>query len=148
MGNGKMGFQLNDKDINPTELTQLVRTPKAGGFVSFEGWVRNYNEGHEVRQLEYQAYDVLANEEGGKILQEACEKFDVIQVHCEHRVGLLPLEGIAVWVGASAVHRGPAFDACEYIIDQIKVRVPIWKKEYYINGDSGWVHCEYCAKHC
>jgi molybdopterin synthase catalytic subunit len=64
---------------------------------------------------------------------------------CIHRVGRLALTDLAVWVGVSATHRGEAFDACRFIIDAVKHRVPIWKKEHYRNGDSGWVNCEACA---
>jgi molybdopterin synthase catalytic subunit len=62
-----------------------------------------------------------------------------------HRVGALDVRDMAVWVGVSAVHRGEAFEACRFIIDAVKHRVPIWKKEHYRNGDSGWVNCERCA---
>ena len=66
-------------------------------------------------------------------------------IHWAHRVGALAIGDLAVWVGVSAAHRGAAFDACRYIIDEVKHRVPIWKKEHYVNGDSGWVNCEACA---
>jgi molybdopterin synthase catalytic subunit len=64
-----------------------------------------------------------------------------------HREGTLELGECAVWVGVTAAHRDEAFAACRYIIDEVKVRLPIWKKEYYVNGDSGWVNCERCAAH-
>jgi molybdopterin synthase catalytic subunit len=64
---------------------------------------------------------------------------------CIHRVGALGLSDMAVWVGVSSAHRGEAFDACRFIIDEVKHRVPIWKKEHYRSGDSGWVNCERCA---
>ena len=66
---------------------------------------------------------------------------------CVHRVGLLELGECAVWIGVASPHRDEAFKACRYIIDEIKVRLPIWKKEHYVNGDSGWVNCERCAAH-
>jgi len=69
----------------------------------------------------------------------------VARACCAHRVGTLAIGELAVWVGVSAPHRGEAFDACRYIIDEVKHRVPIWKKEYYQDGDSGWVNCERCA---
>ena len=64
---------------------------------------------------------------------------------CEHRLGDLAIGEVAVWVGVSAPHRDEAFRACRYIIDEVKHRLPIWKKEHYVNGDSGWVNCERCA---
>ena len=72
--------------------------------------------------------------------RDAGEKFDILGTKCVHRVGPLEIGDMAVWAGATAAHRKQAFLACEYIIDQIKSRVPIWKKEYYMDGDSGWVN--------
>jgi molybdopterin synthase catalytic subunit len=62
-----------------------------------------------------------------------------------HRLGELELGEVAVWVGAAAAHREEAFRACRYVIDEVKHRLPIWKKEHYLNGNSGWVNCERCA---
>ena len=66
---------------------------------------------------------------------------------CAHRVGALAIGDLAVWVGVSSAHRDAAFQASRFIIDEIKHRLPIWKKEYYVDGDSGWVNCEACAAH-
>jgi hypothetical protein len=90
----------------------------------------------------------LALREGERILAEAQQRFGVARARCAHRVGPLAIGELAVWVGVSAAHRGEAFDACRYIIDEVKHRVPIWKKEYYQDGDSGWVNCERCAAAC
>jgi adenylyltransferase/sulfurtransferase len=119
--------------------------PACGGYAAFEGWVRNHNEGHDVQRLEYEAFELLAVKEGERIVAEACERFDVEKAACVHRIGNLAIGELAVWVGVSARHRDEAFRACRYIIDEVKHRVPIWKKEHYRNGDSGWVNCERCA---
>jgi molybdopterin synthase catalytic subunit len=119
--------------------------PGAGGYVSFEGWVRDFNEGQDVTRLEYEAFQALAVKEGERILAEALQRFPIKHALCIHRVGSLDLTDMAVWVGVSSAHRGEAFDACRYIIDEVKHRVPIWKKEHYRSGDSGWVNCERCA---
>jgi molybdopterin synthase catalytic subunit len=118
----------------------------AGGYVSFEGWVRDHNEGREVTRLEYEAFEALAEKEGSRIVEAALQRFPIKRALCVHRVGALDLTDMAVWVGVSAVHRGEAFDACRFIIDEVKHRVPIWKKEFYRSGDSGWVNCERCAE--
>ena len=120
--------------------------PDAGAYASFEGWVRNENEGRRVIRLEYEVYDLLAVKEGKKIIREACEKFSVINADCIHREGALEIGDCAVWVGAVSPHRNEAFLACRYIIDQVKIRLPIWKKEHYFDGDSGWVKCERCSE--
>ena len=119
----------------------------AGGYVCFEGWVRDHNEGRAVTRLEYEAFEALANVEGARIVQEAIARYGVRAAACVHRVGSLEIGDLAVWVGVSSPHRDEAFDACRYIIDEVKHRVPIWKKEHYVDGDSGWVNCEHCAEH-
>jgi len=136
-------FSLYDTSI--TCSPENLQNPAAGAYVSFEGWVRNHNEGKEVKSLEYEAYHALANKEGERILQEAKEKFDILESSCIHRIGHLEIGEVAVWVGVIAKHRDAAFLACRYIIDEVKIRVPIWKKENYTDGDSGWVRCEHCA---
>ena len=83
--------------------------------------------------------------EGERIIAEAIARFGVAHAACVHRVGALAVGELAVWVGVSAAHRDEAFRACRYIIDEVKHRLPIWKKEHYLNGDSGWVNCERCA---
>ena len=107
--------------------------------MTFEGWVRDLNEGRPVQALEYEAYVPLAEKEGARILAEAREKFSILALGCVHRVGALSLGDLAVWVGVAAEHRGEAFDACRYIIDQAKSRVPIWKRERYADGSSVWI---------
>ena len=98
-----------------------------------------------VERLEYEVYEPLAVSEGEKVIAEAKQLFPFLEATCVHRAGLLEIGDCAVWVGVSAAHRDEAFQACRYIIDQIKVRLPIWKKEHYVDGDSGWVNCERCA---
>lgn len=117
----------------------------AGAHATFEGWVRNHNDGKSVTRLEYQAFESLANKEASLIMQEARSRFDILDVHCLHRIGSLAVGDLAVWVGVTAAHRNAAFDACRYVIDQIKLRVPIWKKEHYTDGSSEWVNCTACS---
>jgi molybdopterin synthase catalytic subunit len=138
-------FRLSAEPFSGDRLRALLLDPSSGGFVAFEGWVRDHNEGQRVTGLEYEAFAPLAQREGERILIEARERFGVRRVLCVHRVGALQLGELAVYVGVSAAHRDEAFRACRYIIDEVKHRVPIWKKEHYVNGDSGWVNCERCA---
>jgi molybdopterin synthase catalytic subunit len=139
------GFRFTATDIDCTALREELAHRSCGGFCSFEGWVRDHNEGQVVTRLEYEAFEALAVKEGERIVAEAAQRFGVERALCVHRLGSLGIGASAVWVGVAAAHRDEAFRACRYIIDAVKHRVPIWKKEHYANGDSGWVNCERCA---
>jgi molybdopterin synthase catalytic subunit len=138
-------FQFTRAPLATAPLRAELADPACGGYAAFEGWVRDHNEGERVRRLEYEAYEALGLREGERILAEAVERFGVARVACVHRLGELGVGDLAVWVGVAAPHRDEAFRACRYIIDEVKHRLPIWKKEHYVNGDSGWVNCERCA---
>ncbi|MBT8078373.1 MAG: molybdenum cofactor biosynthesis protein MoaE [Gammaproteobacteria bacterium] len=140
-------MRMTTETIDPAALRLQLMDARAGAYAGFEGWIRNENDGRQVLRLEYESYEPVALSEGEKVIAEARERFPVLGAMCVHRSGLLELGECAVWVGVSARHRDEAFLACRYIIDQVKVRLPIWKKEYYANGDSGWVNCERCASH-
>ena len=131
-------FRFSTETLPIATLRAELEDPRCGGYAAFEGWVRNHNEGREVRRLEYEAFAELAVREGERIIAEACARFGVENALCVHRIGDLALGELAVWVGVSARHRDEAFKACRYIIDEVKHRVPIWKKEVYSDGES-WV---------
>jgi molybdopterin synthase catalytic subunit len=138
-------FSFSRAPLDVSALRAALADPACGGYAAFEGWVRDHNEGQRVRHLEYEAYEALAVREAERIIAEAGARFGVAHAACAHRVGDLEVGELAVWVGVSAAHRDEAFRACRYIIDEIKHRLPIWKKEHYVGGDSGWVNCERCA---
>lgn len=138
-------FSFSHSALEPDAYRSWLADPAAGGYASFEGWVRNHNEGQPVTRLEYEAFESLAVKEGERIVTEAIGRFGVLHAACVHRIGSLAIGELAVWVGVSSRHRAEAFAACRYIIDEVKHRVPIWKKEHYLNGDSGWVNCERCS---
>jgi molybdopterin synthase catalytic subunit len=140
-----MSFDLSSKPIEVDFLRKSMMSQDCGGFVTFEGWVRDYNDGKAVLRLEYEAYAELAILEGQRILAEAQDQFPIKDVRAVHRVGMLQLKEVAVWVGVSAVHRGEAFEACRFLIDEIKSRVPIWKKEFFADGTAAWTRCEHCG---
>lgn len=133
-------FRLSDHVLDTTALARELASASAGACVSFEGWVRDHNEGRAVRRLAYQSYAPLALVEGERVLAEAVAQFAIERAICVHRTGELAIGELAVWVGISAAHRDAAFAACRYVIDEIKQRVPIWKNEFYDDGDSGWLH--------
>jgi len=138
-------FSLVRVPLDTAALRAALADRACGGYAAFEGWVRDHNEGRRVRHLEYEAYEALAAREAERILAEAITRFGVAHAACAHRIGDLAVGELAVWVGVSAAHRDEAFRACRYVIDEIKHRLPIWKKEHYLDGDSGWVNCERCA---
>ncbi len=140
-----MSFSIADKAIDAGAAKAAVADPHCGALAVFEGWVRDHNEGQAVERLEYEVYKPLAEKEGARILEEASSRFAIRHALCVHREGLLELGDIAVIVCVSSAHRAAAFDACRYIIDEVKTRLPIWKKEHYVSGVSEWVSCEQCA---
>jgi molybdopterin synthase catalytic subunit len=133
-------FKISAEPLDPAVLQATLVDARAGACVTFEGWVRNRNDERSVLSLEYEAYLPLAEKEGGRILAEARAKFALIGAACVHRIGHLQLGDAAVWVGVVAEHRGPAFEACRYIIDEAKARVPIWKREHYATGPAVWIN--------
>ena len=133
-------FEISESPIDAAALRGQMLGTGSGAYASFEGWVRDRNDGRAVQALTYESYRALAEAEGKTILAEARARFDIQQAACVHRVGRLGLGELAVWVGVSAAHRGPAFDACRWIIDEVKSRVPIWKHEHYAQGGQQWLH--------
>lgn len=140
-------FRISPEPIPAAEWQRALGDERAGACVTFEGWVRNRNEGQAVDSLEYEAFIPLATSEGEKILAEARAKFSLVGAAAVHRIGHLQLGEMAVWVGVTAEHRGAAFDACRYIIDEAKARLPIWKKEHYASGASAWINCATRGEH-
>ena len=138
-------FQITSDAIDLVAFRKQLQDASCGAYVQFDGWVRDHNEGQQVLRLEYEVYEPMAVKEGDRVIEEAIGRFGISNAYGIHRSGLMELSDVAVVVGVSSPHRGAAFDACRYIIDQVKVRLPIWKKEYYANGEAEWVNCQHCA---
>jgi molybdopterin synthase catalytic subunit len=133
-------FRLSETPFDVAALRAELLDARVGGYASFEGWVRDHNDGRAVTGLHYEAYVAMAETEGERILDDACARFDILDARCVHRTGELAIGELAVWVGVSAAHRDAAFAACRFVIDEVKSRVPIWKRERYAEGDTGWLH--------
>jgi molybdopterin synthase catalytic subunit len=131
-------FLLTTEQLDERAVTGLVTAPDAGGVVTFVGRVRDSARGHQVVALEYEAYAEMAEDVFARIAAEAASQFTIKQVAIHHRSGRLVVGEPTVVIAVSAPHRGAAFDACEYIIDQVKSRAPIWKKEFSPDG-AVWV---------
>ncbi len=140
-------FTITLKKIDCSEQTSALVNPTAGALVSFEGKVRNHNEGHPVLKLYYEAFVEMAQMEGEKILLETKNRFSIVEVQAIHAIGDLEIGEVAVWIGVLSKHRKEGFEACRYVIDELKSRLPIWKKEYYHNRLPSWVDCRECATH-
>jgi len=134
-------FELTDHPIDSTALRAKLTRPEAGACVVFEGWVRNHHLGQPVRELHYEAFDVMAKLEGSSIIAEIEERFAGCAVFCVHRTGALRVGDLAVWIGVSSAHRAAAFLACRQAIEEIKRRLPVWKKEFHPDGAAEWVNC-------
>ena len=133
-----MTFLVEPHPIDPTPLRAELESRDCGGFVYFEGRVRDHHEGRTVTGLHYEAYRELAVKEGRRLVREIAAKYGV-RAAAIHAIGDLSPGDLAVWVGAAAPHREQAFAACRELIDAIKAQVPIWKRETYANGKSEWV---------
>ena len=129
---------LSSTPIDSAALIARVDAPAHGGAAFFFGRVRDHHDGRAVARLEYSAYGEMAEAECSRIVAEAESRWPV-QVALEHRIGALEIGDIAVAVGAGGAHRDEAFEACRYVIEEVKHRVPIWKKEFYRDGSVEWV---------
>lgn len=129
---------LVERPIVLEPLIRRVSAPDRGGVATFLGLVRDHHAGRAVQRLDYTAYGPMAEGECGAIVREAQSKWPVT-VALEHRIGMLAIGDAAVAVVAAGPHRDAAFEACRWIIDEVKRRVPIWKKEFYADGSVAWV---------
>ena len=127
------------REIYPASLINEVASPEHGAISVFIGTVREVNDGRSVTAIEYSAYKSMADAELERILDEAEERFGVSALVVEHRIGLLGLGDVSVAIAAAHAHRAPALDCTRYVIEEIKKRVPIWKKEHYVDGTREWV---------
>ena len=132
-------YDITDAPLDIDALVAAVRTDAAGALVTFIGYVRETSDdGRPVNGLTYEAHRELALAELRAVGAEAASRFGDARVAIAHRVGALAIGEAAVAIAVAAMHRGVAFDACEYAIDTLKARVPIWKKEHYRDGDARW----------
>jgi molybdopterin converting factor subunit 1 len=122
-------------------LEGAVADPAAGATVTFAGTTRNGNAGRQVLRLEYEAYEPMALSEMRKLMREAGERFKIVRIAIQHRIGFVSIGEISVAIAVSAAHRAEAFAACRFAIDRLKEVVPVWKKEYFEGGEV-WIGCQ------
>jgi Molybdopterin converting factor, large subunit len=131
--------RLTRSAIDPAALLEKVARPRHGAILLFLGVVREVNEGRPVTGIEYSAYEAMAARELTAIAEEALARFDATDVAIEHRLGELALEEASVGIAVAHPHRGVAYDASRWVIEELKRRVPIWKRERYTDGTREWV---------
>lgn len=131
-------IQINSTPLQVQACHDFINHPQAGGNVLFVGTVRNQTQGRAVLRLEFEAYESMALKEMQKIAEEVEARWDALAVSFHHRTGTLAIGEIAVIIGIATPHRKAAFEACEYAIDTLKETVPIWKKEFFEDGEV-WV---------
>jgi molybdopterin synthase catalytic subunit len=132
-----VGF-LSDRPLDLTALIAEVTAPDRGGIAAFVGTVRDHHQGRPVVELEYSAYGAMAEAECARIVEETERRWPV-RVALRHRIGLLAIGEAAVAIAVAGAHRDETFAACRHVVEELKRRVPIWKRERYADGSVEWV---------
>ena len=125
--------------IDPQALIEEIVAPSDGAVLLFLGVVRNENGGREVDHLEYEAYVDMAERTLDQIVAAARERWSVGEIRVVHRIGRLSIGEVSVAIAVASPHRGDGYEASRFIIEELKVRVPIWKREGYVQGETGWL---------
>ncbi|MFK7741257.1 MAG: molybdenum cofactor biosynthesis protein MoaE [Planctomycetota bacterium] len=133
-------FDLVHDVIDPRALEEECRTDRDGAVVTFAGTTRNHNEGKQVVSLSYETYTEMAQRVMCGLFEEAIRRFPITRARVVHRLGEVPVGEATVVVVVASPHRGPAFDACRFLMDRLKDEVPIWKREKLVDGEGErWV---------
>lgn len=125
--------------IDLAQLVQRVSHASVGAIATFLGTVRELNDGRAVTGIDYEAYEPMAHREMDAIAREAAERFPGVRVNVVHRLGTLAVGEVSVAIACAHARRAPAADAMRMVIEELKVRVPIWKREHYADGEFTWV---------
>ena len=133
-------FRVTSEVLNVQQVHDVVKRPTDGAVVTFDGIVRNNFAGRPVQRLEYEAYTVMAEKKMADIGAEVQRKFAVGEIAMVHRIGRLEIGESSIVIAVAAPHRQAAFEACAYAMDRVKAEVPVWKKEFFADGDDHWVN--------
>jgi molybdopterin synthase catalytic subunit len=131
--------RVTEHAIDARELLEAAVSPSDGAALLFWGVVRGEHGGRAVESLEYEAYAEMAEHKMQEIAGEARERFGTGEIHVVHRVGMLRVGEASVGIAVAAPHRGEAYEASRYVIEELKRRVPVWKREGYVDGERHWV---------
>lgn len=135
-------MEITENSIQVEKLYNELYNITCGAVVTFEGRVRNHNDLKQVVKLEYECYYPMAMKVLEEIKNQALKKWNIKKLIAVHRIGEIPIGEIAVWIGVASVHRKESFEACQFVINEIKHKVPIWKRETYFDGLTKWVECD------
>jgi molybdopterin synthase catalytic subunit len=130
--------KLTDQPIDVGEIARKIVPAECGAIVTLDGFVRQFTKGRETLYLVYEAYEPMALKEMEKLIGKARGKFEIAAVSIVHRLGKLQIGETSVVISVAAPHRRAAFEACEWLIKELKRTVPIWKKEVYADGET-WI---------
>jgi molybdopterin synthase catalytic subunit len=133
-------FKVTTEPLDIRTVNDLVKRPTDGAVVTFDGIVRNNFDGRAVHALEYEAYAAMAEKKMAQIGQEVRQKFPIGEIAMIHRLGRLDIGESSIVIAVAAPHRHEAFEACAYAMDRVKEEVPVWKKEFFNDGDEHWVN--------
>lgn len=134
-------WEITNNSLDVGEIARRVVPPSCGAIVTLDGFVRQWTKGKETLYLEYEAYEPMAVREMEKLIKSAKEQFAIENVGIVHRLGRMEIGETSVVISVASPHRRAAFEACEWLIKELKRTVPIWKKEYYVGGEV-WIQGE------
>lgn len=135
-----MRTAIVERPLDACALLDEIAHPRNGASVLFVGTVRDVNDGAPVSGLDYSSYAGMAERELAAIVAEACERWGTTDIVVEHRVGSLELGDASVVIAVAHPHRSEAYEASRYVIEELKKRLPVWKREHYVDGRSEWVN--------
>ncbi len=139
--NPKDFYEITNEPLNIGEIARRVVPVNCGAIVTLDGFVRQFTKGRETEYLVYEAYEPMALKEMEKLVKQAKEQFAVENVGIVHRLGRMEIGETSVVISVASPHRRAAFEACEWLIKELKRTVPIWKKEVYADGEK-WIEGE------
>lgn len=135
----KVLVAVSKSPINTAQLKDLLLSPKNGAIVEFQGLVRNHDADREVIRLEYEGHD-SAQQALEEIAESVEKQFSQVDFVVSHRIGVLEVGELAFYVCAAAAHREPAFEACRFLVEEVKTKIPVWKNQIFNDGSNEWVN--------
>ena len=130
---------LTRTPLSIDRLVAQVSSPACGGTCVFLGTVRNGPEENGVTAIEYSAYEEMVEAEFGRLVGDAAKRWPETRIAVQHRLGTIPAGEASIGIAAAAPHRAQAFEACRFVIEEVKRRIPVWKKELRLDGSEVWV---------